>query len=400
MQNNFFSTIIVGALAGLVVSLIVVRTDGFRQPISIETNQNTSGEALPESAQRSTHERSVIEAVKTAEPAVVSIVITQDVPIVEQYFENVPSPFNNFFGFPSLQVPRLREKGTQEQEIGGGSGFLISADGMIVTNRHVVDQTEASYTVFLSDGTKHEATVTARDPVSDIAIMKIEGSNLPHLEFSDSSHLVVGQTVIAIGNALAEFQNTVSVGVVSGLARSIEAGDGLGQTEQLDEVIQTDAAINPGNSGGPLLDLTGKVIGVNVAMALGSENIGFAIPANSVKSIVDSVQETGKISRPYIGVRYVAVTPAVKEENNLSVDSGVVIAGGDGEPGIVPNSPAAKAGLTEGDVILEVDGQAITLSRSLATIIRQKKVGDSVSLKVLSNKQEKNVQVTLEEFPE
>ena len=201
---------------------------------------------------------------------------------------------------------------------------------------------------------------------------------------------------------MAEFRNTVSVGVVSGLSRSITAGNGRGQSEQLDEVIQTDAAINPGNSGGPLLDTTGKVIGVNVAVALGSENIGFALPANIASDIVDSVKETGRIVRPYIGVRYAMITPIFVEKNNLSVDYGALIARGEtpDELAVMPGSPADKAGLVEGDIILEVDGAKLEGNTTLAKTIRKHKVGDNLNLKVLSKGNEKTVNVTLQEIPQ
>jgi len=230
-------------------------------------------------------ESSVVNTVKKTNPAVISIVITKDVPKYEAYNNpNQINPFGDPFGISGLffNIPQYRQNGTEKKQVGGGSGFLVSPDGLIVTNKHVVSQTNVDYSVFTNDGKKHEATVVARDPLLDIALLKITGSNYPHLTLGNSDSLLTGQTVIAIGNALGEFRNTVSVGVVSGLARSITAGDSSGNIELLDHVIQTDAAINPGNSGGPLLDLQGRVIGVNVAVAQGSQNIGFALPINSV----------------------------------------------------------------------------------------------------------------------
>jgi len=232
---------------------------------------------------------SVVQAVQKANPAVVSIVITKDVPVIERYYERVPNPYDFFGDF--FSIPRYRENGTEEREIGGGSGFFVSADGLIVTNQHVVSDKEAEYTVYTNDGKKHPARVAAQDERQDIALIKIDqelGSDYPYLTFGESKNLDLGQTVIAIGNALGEFRNTVSVGVVSGLSRSIIAGSSVGTIEELNEVIQTDAAINPGNSGGPLLDLQGNVIGVNVAVAVGSQNIGFALPSDVVKGAVES----------------------------------------------------------------------------------------------------------------
>lgn len=382
------------------------------QPLIPETL--TQNEAANESvfAPDGDSENSIVKAVERANPAVVSIVVTRDVPIIERYYQDSPEvpfdPFNDFFGGSNffspfnLRVPQYRQNGTQKQEVGGGSGFIVSADGLIVTNRHVVDQEEAEYTVFRNDGTKFDAKVLAKDTVNDLAIIKIEGKDLPFLEFADSDNLKVGQTAIAIGNALAEFRNTVSVGVISGLARSITAGDNMGQSEQLDEVIQTDAAINPGNSGGPLLSLNGQVIGVNVAVALGSENIGFALPANVAKETLDSVVRTGKIERAYIGVRYAMITPALVEKNKLSVNYGALVVRGESaeELAVMPGSPADKAGLVEGDIILEIDGVKIEGSNTLSSLVQKRNVGDTLNLKLLSKGQEKTVNVTLETAPE
>ncbi len=397
-NTSLISGAVAGAIAGALVTVALLQGPLVGKISSPEQPQ--SNESIL-SADTSGHEKAVIETVKAAQPAVVTIVITQDVPIVEEFFQDVPGfgPFGNFFQF---RVPQLRERGTEKREVGGGSGFLVSVDGLIVTNRHVVNQENAQYTVFTSDGTKYNADIVARDPVNDIAILKINGSNLAYLEFDDSDKLQVGQSVVAIGNALNEFRNTVSAGIISGLSRSIQAGNGRGQPEQLDEVIQTDAAINPGNSGGPLLNLQSKVVGVNVAMAQGSENIGFALPANLVKSIVDSVREHGKIVHPYLGVRYTPITGAVQEANKLSVDYGVLLIGGEApdQQAVIPGSPAAKADLKEGDIILELDGQRLAEDVSLSELIRDKKVGDAVRLKVLRDGQERDVNVTLEEFPQ
>lgn len=351
-----------------------------------------------------TQEQLVTNTVKKTNPAVVAILLTKEVPKYETYIDpnqGQQNPFGDmfpgfFFNFPN--IPQYRQNGTEKKEIGGGSGFFVTSDGLIVTNRHVVDQQDVEYTVFTNDGKKYNAKVVARDQILDIAILKVQGSGFAYLSFGDSDTLQVGQTVIAIGNALAEFKNTVSVGVVSGLSRSITAGDSTGKTELLDNIIQTDAAINPGNSGGPLLDLAGRVIGVNVAVAQGSENIGFALPINSIKSVVESVKQTGKIVRPYLGVRYVSVNPEMKAKNGLSVDYGVLVKAGlnQNELAVIPGSPADKAGIVENDIILEVNGRKLDDTTSLASVIREKKIGDRVTLKVLSKGIEKNVYVTLE----
>lgn len=349
-------------------------------------------------------ETAIVDVIAKTNPAVVSIVVTKDVPIIERYFERF-DPFGGFFHDPfggfDLQIPRIRERGTERREVGGGSGFFVSNDGLIVTNRHVVADTEAEYTVFTNDGEKHNATVLARDPILDIAVLKIEASGTPYLAFGNSDEIRIGQTAIAIGNALGEFRNSVSVGVVSGLSRSVVAGDNLGRFELLEEVIQTDAAINPGNSGGPLLDLNGKVIGVNVAVTRGAENIGFALPSNLVESVVRSVVEHGEIVRPYLGVRYVQVTPSLKERHNLPVDYGVLVVGGGSpeHPAVVPDSPADKAGLKENDIIFEIDGERIDDRRSLGFLIRQRDIGDTITLTILRDGEEKTISATLDKAP-
>ncbi len=349
-------------------------------------------------------EATVIAAIEKANPAVVSIVVTKDVPVIERYFENF-DPFEDFFGDPfggfGFQVPRSRQNGTERREVGGGSGFFVSADGLVVTNRHVVEDEDAEYTVLTNEGEKLEATVIAKDSLLDIAILQTKGDDRAHLQFADSGQIKLGQTAIAIGNALGEFRNSVSVGVVSGLSRSIVAGDGFGRSERLEEVIQTDAAINPGNSGGPLLNLDGRVIGVNVAVSSGAENIGFALPANVVKSVVTSVAEHGEIVRPYLGVRYTMITKVLQEKNDLSVDYGALVQRGETpeDLAVIPGSPADKAGIVENDIILEMDGEKITEERSLGLFIRQKNVGDKVTLKILSKGKEKIVEVILAKAP-
>jgi serine protease Do len=370
----------------------------------INGKNNSGKDVLPLISQ----EENVINVVKQTNPAVISIIISKDVPKYDVSY-NQTDPFGDIFGnnFPGFffQTPTYTPNGTQKQDIGGGSGFLVSGDGLIVTNKHVVSDTTATYTVYLNNGKKYDAKVLARDPVLDVALIKITppiGTTLPFLQFADSDTLQVGQTVLAIGNALGQFKNSVSEGIVSGLSRSITAGDNSGNSEQLDQVIQTDAAINPGNSGGPLLNLSGKVVGINVAVVQGSENIGFALPINSVKSAIDSVRKTGKIIRPYVGIRYVAINEALKTQNNLSVDYGILVERGQNatDLAVIPGSPANKAGIVENDIILEIDGQKIDEDQSFASIIRSKNVGDTITLKVLSKGVTKTVQLKLEAAPD
>ena len=338
-------------------------------------------------------EDTLVSVIDEVNDAVVSVIITKNVPVYEQYYDTF-DPWGVF------AIPRVRENGTVEQEVGGGSGFIVSSDGLIVTNNHVVADTDATYSIVLIDGFTYTVDVLARDPQLDIAIIKINQPiehRLPYLSFGDSGTLRLGQTVIAIGNALSEFQNSVSVGVVSGLSRTIVASDGFGRSEQLDQVIQTDAAINPGNSGGPLLDIKGKVIGVNVATSRGAENIGFALPANVVKQVVDSVRQYGEIVRPFIGIRYTMVTPRLVKANSLPVDYGALVIGGEGqdEAAVLQGSPADKAGITQNDIILSIDGEELK-NKDLSTILRTKAVGQQITLKVLHEGGEKEVKLTLE----
>lgn len=340
----------------------------------------------------------VIDVVSAADPAVVSIVITKDVPKMEQILnqDGRMSPFG-IFGW---NTPRYQQNGTEEREIGGGSGFVVSRDGYIVTNAHVVNDKDAKYTVLFNDESTYDATVVAADDVLDIAVLKIDAKDLTYLEFGDSDLVKVGQSVVAIGNALGQFRNTVSVGVVSGLSRSITAGNDNG-SELLSDVLQTDAAINPGNSGGPLLDLSGRVVGVNVATSSGGENISFSLPSNAVKATVASIQKNGRVVQPYLGVRYVVLNEAYAEANNLPVtDGALVIRGDDGKTlAVVPGSPADKAGIEENDIIIAVDDVMLDDMHPLASVLRQKAVGDMVRLKILHDGVEKTVSATLAERP-
>jgi serine protease Do len=238
-----------------------------------------------ESVKQKTQEELITEAVAKIAPSVVSIVATKDVPKIEVVYQN---PFGDdpIFRQFNIQVPILKQKGTEKREVGAGTGFVITNDGFIITNKHVVLDQKATYSVFMSDGKSKEALVVYRDTEKDLALLKINGENYKPAIIGKSSISKLGQTVMAIGNALGEYDNSVSVGIISGLNRNITAEGENGLKENLQGVMQTDAAINPGNSGGPLVDIDGKVIGINVATAIGSNNIGFAIPIDQVKGIV------------------------------------------------------------------------------------------------------------------
>jgi len=356
---------------------------------------------------QTTQEKAVIKAVKEVSPAVVSIVITKELPVYEEKYISPfeDSPFEEFFNDPffRFKIPYYEKKGTQKKKIGGGTGFIISEDGLILTNKHVVADKEAEYTVITNEGERFPVRVIARDPIKDLAILKIEQkgkkAKFPTVKLGNSDKLEIGQTVIAIGYMLGEFQNSVSVGVISGLGRTITASGG-GMVETLEDVIQTDAAINKGNSGGPLVNLKGEVIGINTAMVVGGENIGFALPINSVKKTIEQVKKKGKIGYPFLGVRYVLITKKIQKENNLPVDYGAwIVRGARGEPAIFPNSPADKVGLRAGDIILELNGEKITPERKLAKIIMKYSPGDKITLKILRGEEEKEIKVTLGERP-
>lgn len=420
--NGFIAGAVSSAIvSALFFSLLIVNHSNFRNfflaPINkkhlttkvgnnLQQNNKEKQEQELNSNSIVTQESQVVDVVEKVDPAVVSIIISKDVPIIERYYDNTPdnNPFGDLFGGGlgfNFNLPKYRETGKEKKEIGGGTGFFISADGLIITNKHVVEADDVEYTVLTNDGKKHDAKVVAKDPVNDIAIIKITGKDFTFLDFADSDKLKVGQTTIAIGNALGEFRNTVSVGVISGLARSITAGSGFGDSELLEGVIQTDAAINRGNSGGPLLNLKGEVVGVNVAMADGSQNIGFALPANLVKTVVDSVKKDGKITRPFLGVRYVLITPEIKDKNKLMVDYGALVVRGETreELAVMPGSAADKAGIEENDIILEVDNVKLDGTKSLSTIINQHQVGDKVKFKLLHKGEEKVGEVILQEMP-
>lgn len=332
-------------------------------------------------------ESAVIDVVQRASPAVVSIIITKDLNQNRGSSFNLPFYLDPFFQNRNQDSPNI-------QEVGGGSGFLISQDGLIVTNKHVVDDPSATYTVLTNDGRKFDAKVLSRDPTNDIALVKIDASNMPTLPLGDSSKLQIGQQVIAIGNSLGEYRNTVTSGIVSGIGRTITAG-GVSGSEQLEGVIQTDAAINPGNSGGPLLDIGGSVIGINTAMDQQGQLLGFAIPVNDIKRDLDSFNKHGSIVKPFLGVRYVLVDQHVKEQNNLTVDYGALITGDANSPAIVANSAAAKAGLRNGDIILEINGNRVDENNSLAAQLKNYDPGDTVRMKVMSGSETKDISVTL-----
>jgi serine protease Do len=305
----------------------------------------------------------------------------------------------DFFG---LAFPQ-----TQQTEA-AGTGFIISADGIIVTNRHVVPTGTTSVSVTLADGTTFDNVQvigrTSDSSSQDIAFLKIgdlKGKTLTPVTLGDSSSVQVGDRVIAIGNALGQFQNTVTTGIISGYGRDVTAGDQSGaQTdENLTDLFQTDAAINEGNSGGPLVNINGEVIGINTAVASGAQNIGFAQPVNDLKALISSVLSSGQLQQPYLGVRYVSLTNDLAAEFNLKVTRGAYVVSSDTEPAIVSGSPAEKAGLKDHDVITKVNNTNIDANTSLTSALAKFKVGDTVTLSVVRSGKTMTIKATLGNTP-
>ncbi len=283
-----------------------------------------------------------------------------------------------------------------------GTGIIVSSDGYILTNKHVISGA-STVTVVLDDGTTYEnVNIVATDPLNDVAFLKIENvSDLTAATLGDSKTIAVGQQVIAIGNALGEYQNTVTSGIVSGTGRSVVASDGSGTTtETLSDMIQTDAAINSGNSGGPLVNAAGEVIGINTATSTSAENMGFAIPISSVKGMLAQLTETGSAKRTYLGVYVTEITAEIAKNYNLPVSEGAYIYSSSNYSAIVSGSPAAKAGLRDKDIVTKVNGVSVGAAGSLTNLIGEYKPGDTVQLTVVRDGKEIAVNVTLEGYSE
>ncbi|MDP3990892.1 MAG: trypsin-like peptidase domain-containing protein [Candidatus Nealsonbacteria bacterium] len=336
---------------------------------------------------------SIPKIIKKVLPAIVSITISKLLPVFE-------APFVPPSSLPNHDKHFMIPKGKKKIKTGGGSGFIVDSSGIIITNRHVVSDLEADYIVVTNAEENYEAKVLVRDPIHDIAILKIEKKNLPTIELGDSSKLELGQTAIAIGNVLGTFKDTVSVGVVSGLSREISAGDSQSKKiTKLRGLIQTDAAINPGNSGGPLIDMKGKAIGVNTAMVFLAENIGFALPINNAKRDLSDLKKYGRLRQPFLGVRYILLDKELKEKFNLPTDRGALVIS---EPipegkAVVMGSAGEKAGIKEGDVILEVQNIEVCNKTPVEDILQKCKIGQTINLKTLRNGKEILCKAILEE---
>ncbi len=269
----------------------------------------------------------------------------------------------------------------------------------MLTNKHVISDSNAEYTVILNDNRRFPAKILTRDPVNDVAILKIEAGGLPALRLGDATRLELGQTVIAIGNALGLFKNTVSKGIISGLSRSITAqSEPNAPVQEMRGLIQTDAAINPGNSGGPLVDKDGAIVGVNAAIVSGAQSIGFAIPVNAARRDLDDLKKFGRIRRPLLGLRYLMIDESLKEKMHLSVDHGaLVFRESEHDHGVVPGSPADKAGVQEKDIVIELNGQKLDREHPIQDYLENLNVGDIIKLSILRNGEPMSVNVKLEE---
>jgi len=334
----------------------------------------------------------IVDIAKKICPAVITIVISKDLPKVEGFYL-MP------YGGKGVVLPKFKKGKKESTKIGGGSGFIISDDGYILTSGHVVSDLEADYTIIIDPENKYQAKVLARDPINDIAILKIKGKKLPYVELGDSTKVELGEDVLAVGNPLGEFHDTLSSGIISGMSRFINARDHITQRSQrLRGLIQTDAAINPGNSGGPLVNMDGQVIGINTAAVIGAQNIGFAIPISYAQKDLEEVKKYGKIRMPFLGVKYVIINKQIAEKNKLPVDYGALVVRENlGEPAVIKGAAADRAGIKEFDIILEAKGKKITSENPLSAILQKCQIGETIELKVLRNKKKISLKSTLEE---
>lgn len=342
-------------------------------------------------------ENEVIDIAENLKNSVVSIVVTKELAYVMR------DPFSFFFDDPFSGQPEVRK---EKRQTGAGTGFIISKEGLILTNKHVVSDINSEYTVLFADGREYLAEVITRDPSNDIAVVKIKNTTdevfAPVSFVEKQEEIKVGQGVVAIGNALGQFQNTVTFGVISALGRSITASDGSGGSENLNQLLQTDASINPGNSGGPLVSLSGKVLGITTAVAGGAQGIGFAIPLDRfwMEKTLNQIQIYGKIVRSFLGVRYQIITPKMNQDLNLGSDFGAWLRDQENIPAVIPGTPAEKAGLRGGDIVLQVGDMKITEKMGLAELLALSVPGEEVSLLILREGKQKTISVILEERKE
>lgn len=420
--------VIISLVSGVIGSAIFT---SLQQKKNTPTNWDPEVEIAEES--HFVEESSSINAIQKVSPAVLSIVATKDLQVFKQnpfdFFFNQQDPFFQF-GFPFEQIPQQRQQQQQQQpetkrqKVAGGTGFVIKEDGLALTNKHVVADKEADYTAVTKEGKEYDVEVISRDPVNDLAVIQLhektedkkdrktgekkdfgaKPENLPAAKLGNSATLKVGQKVLAIGNARGEYENSVTAGIISAIDREISASDQAGGgSETLSGLIQTDAAINYGNSGGPLINIGGEVIGINTAIDASANGIGFAIPINQVKPALQSIEKYGKIVRAFLGVTHTILNKERAKELKLeNLEYGALITGDrtKKEFGVMPDSPAEKAGLKLDDVILEVDGQKVTEENTLQSMVQKHAPGDKLQLKVWRSGNTFEKTVTLEERKE
>ncbi|MAF79917.1 hypothetical protein CL629_02455 [bacterium] len=338
----------------------------------------------------------IIRTIKKVMPAVVTIVVSKKADRVEEEMEReTPENFKEH-----MDIPPEKIDARGFVQVGGGSGFIANKKGIILTNKHVVNEPFAEYFVITNDGEKFHADILARDPIDDIAILKIEPGKhkLTTLKLGNSNKAELGETVLAFGNALGIFKSTVSSGIVSGLSRAIEAKpEPNAPAQEMRGLIQTDAAINPGNSGGPLTNAEGSVLGINAAVISSAQNIGFAIPVKVIERDLQDIKKHGKIKRPLLGVRYLTLTTDIKEKLKLPVNYGALITKENPlDIAIAPTGPAYKAGIKDHDIILEWNDKKITADKTIQDYLENAAVGDAVKLTILRGKKrlEKIVSLT------
>lgn len=349
-------------------------------------------------------EEQIIATIKEAMPAVVSVVISRHLADVEKelpadIYPLIPSSAPAKRGQKKITIPEQLVDSHGMVQVGGGSGFIVDSDGLVLTNKHVLSDPKAEYTVVLNDGRKFPAEILSRDPINDVAILKIQANKLPILTLGDATKLELGRSVIAIGNALGLFRNTVSVGIVSGLSRAIVAqADPQAPPQELRGLIQTDAAINPGNSGGPLMTLDGIVIGINAAIISGAQSISFAIPISAAERDLADLKKFGRICRPYLGVRYIVIDDNYAEKMRLSVSYGALVTRESlHDAAVIIGGPCDKAKIKERDVILRIDGDKVTRDHTVQDILEDLAVGDEIELTVMRGDDEFTVKTVLTE---
>ncbi len=339
-------------------------------------------------------ESATMDVVAHVTPAVVSVIARK--PRGEFLHDRTLSQVNPdlVFGNDSLSDTQAKEL----VDVSSGTGFFVTEDGYILTNRHVIDVPSPKLFVVTNEGKELNATLVDTDPILDIAILRVEGNGYPIVDLGDSDKIRIGQTAIAIGNTLSEFRNTVTKGVVSGINRHVTAGVSMNGSEVIEKAIQTDAAINPGNSGGPLINLLGEVVGINTAVSIDGQAVAFAIPINQAKRAIEDVKKNGRIVRPWFGVHYVLVEwDQVKPPSPISFKLGALLTKGHvaQEQAVVKNGPADKAGLKEGDILLSIDGTFLTQGNAIAELISPHRPNDQIKILVLRDGKTFETVVTL-----